>query len=299
MIGDPRILRGQDREQIRSPVLLAAFRGWNDAGDAASFAAQHLGRAWGVTKAASIDPEDFFDFQAVRPQVHLIDGETREITWPQNEFFTARLEGHDHDALILVGTEPNTHWRTFAGLIVEVAREHEVEFVITLGALLADVPHTRPVQITGTAVGRELIERLGLVRSRYEGPTGIVGVLHDAFARAEVESASLWAAVPHYLGVSPNPKAALALVDKVAQLVGWPVDVSALEAAAAHYEEKVNEMISDDEDASAYVRLLEERTDEREAAQLEEIDPSKLPSGDALAQEFERFLQDRSDDGEG
>ena len=187
--------------ELTSPTLLAAFRGWNDAGESATFAADHLRRVWGARKIASIDPEEFYDFQAVRPQVELADGYTRRITWPANELWAAQLgtEAALQDVVILIGTEPSHRWRTFSSLIVELAQGLGVELVITLGALLADVPHSRPVQITGTAGDQALVERLGLQRSRYEGPTGIVGVLHDAFGSAGIDSASLWAAVPHYL----------------------------------------------------------------------------------------------------
>ncbi len=276
--------------ELRDPVLIAAFRGWNDAGDAASFAASHLERVWSAEKIASIDPEDFYDFQAVRPHVRLVQGVTREITWPANEFFAAKLEGASRDAIILVGTEPNTRWRTFGSLILDMARKHKVGLAITLGALLADVPHSRPVPITGTAVDQELIERLGLVRSRYEGPTGIVGVLHDTFAQVGISSASLWAAVPHYLAVTPNPKAALALVGQAAELIGADADVSALEAASTEYEERVSELVASDDDVEAYVRLLEERADERAR---EMVDPLRMQSGEELAAELERFLKDR------
>jgi predicted ATP-grasp superfamily ATP-dependent carboligase len=279
---------------LRKPVMVAAFRGWNDAGDAASFAAQHLRRVWGAERFASIDPEEYFDFQAVRPHVSLVEGMTRKISWPSNEFSGAKLNEAPHDILVLVGTEPNMRWRTFASLIVDVARQRKVQLVVTLGALLADVPHSRPVQITGTAVDTELIERLGLQRSRYEGPTGIVGVLHDAFGRAGVASASLWAAVPHYLAVTPNPKAALALVEKAAELVGTAAATDDLARATKAYEDQVGEMVASDEDIQSYVRLLEERADERTR---DEIDPSQLPSGDALAAELERFLRNRPDGG--
>jgi proteasome assembly chaperone (PAC2) family protein len=281
-------------QKLREPVMVAAFRGWNDAGDAASFAAQHLGRSWRAERIASIDPEEFFDFQAVRPQVRLVDGITRKISWPANEFWVAHPPEASRDALILVGTEPNTRWRTFAGLVAAVAQHHEVQMVITLGALLADVPHSRPVQITGTAADAELVDRLGLRRSRYEGPTGIVGVLHDSFATSGIASASLWAAVPHYLAVTPNPKAALALVEKTVELVGLSAPVDDLARATAVYEQQVSEMVAGDEDVQAYVKLLEERADERAR---EEIDPAQLPSGDALAAELERFLRDRNQDG--
>jgi proteasome assembly chaperone (PAC2) family protein len=277
--------------ELRDPVMVAAFRGWNDAGDAASFAAQHLGRSWRSKKFAWIDPEEFFDFQSVRPQVKLTDGVTRQISWPSNEFFAAHLDGAPHDIVVLVGTEPNLRWRKFAGLVAEIAKTHGVGLVITLGALLADVPHSRPTQITGTAISSELVSRLGLKRSRYEGPTGIVGVLHDACGKAGIDSASLWAAVPHYLAVNPNPKAALALVEKTVELVGAPVAIDELARATTTYEEQVSEMVASDEDVQAYVRLLEQRADEGD----EEIDPSNLPSGDALADELEKFLRERGE----
>lgn len=289
---DQRITQHAEIE-LRDPVLVAAFRGWNDAGDAASFAASHLGRVWSAADLASIDPEDFYDFQAVRPQVELVDGTTRKISWPANEFRAARLAGARHDVILLVGTEPSTKWRTFSGLIVELAKEHGVKLVITLGALLADVPHSRPVQITGTAVDPELIQRLNLHRSRYEGPTGIVGVLHEAFSKAGIDSASLWAAVPHYLAVTPNPKAALALVERATQLLGTAAEIDDLVRATTIYEERVTEMVSGDEDVQAYVRMLEERTDEQE--DLEEMDPSQMPTGEDIAAELERFLRDKGD----
>jgi proteasome assembly chaperone (PAC2) family protein len=285
------MLTEHEHVELRDPVLVAAFRGWNDAGDAASFAAIHLGRVWSAAKIASIDPEEFYDFQVARPQVKLTEGLTRQITWPANEFWAAQLSERERDVILLVGTEPNTRWRAFTNLVVEVARRHGVKLAITLGALLADVPHSRPVQITGTAADPEQVERLGLQRSRYEGPTGIVGVLHDGFATAGIDSASLWAAVPHYLAVSPNPKAALALVTKATKLVGAAADVSDLERATAAYEQQVAEIVAQDEDVQAYVRLLEERTDEGQV----EIDPSKLPSGDSLAAEVERYLKEKNE----
>jgi proteasome assembly chaperone (PAC2) family protein len=274
--------------ELNRPVLVAAFRGWNDAGDAASFAASHLSRAWDSQRTASIDPEEFYDFQSVRPQVRLVEGFTREITWPANDFFAARPPDSARDVILLIGTEPNLRWPTFVRLVVDVARRYGVEFVVTLGALLADVPHSRPVQITGTAANSDLVERLGLTRSRYEGPTGIVGVLHDAFSSSGIDSASLWAAVPHYLAVTPNPKAALALVAKATELIGIPAELSALEKATTAYEERVAEVVASDEDVQTYVRLLEERSDEEET----QINPANLPSGDALAAELERFLRD-------
>lgn len=276
---------------LDNPIMVAAFRGWNDAGDAASFAALHLVRTWSAERLASIDPEEFYDFQAVRPMVELEDGITRKITWPSNEFMAAKLPGQPHDVIVLVGTEPNVKWRTFSSLVVSMARKYNVGMVITLGALLADVPHSRPVPITGTAISDELVQRLHLQRSRYEGPTGIVGVLHDALSQEGIDSASLWAAVPHYLAVSPNPKAALALVDKAVELIGAPAEVDDLQRATAAYEQRVSQMVAADDDVQAYVKMLEERLDERERE--EQIDPGELPSGDALAEELEQFLRER------
>jgi proteasome assembly chaperone (PAC2) family protein len=279
-----------DRIDLRDPVLVAAFKGWNDAGDAATFAAEHLARVWGAMRIASIDPEEFYDFQTVRPQVELIDGETRKITWPTNEFFAARLPGSPHDVIVLVGVEPSHRWKTFTKLVVEIARENHVGMIITLGALLADVPHSREVPVTGTAGNQELIDRLGLQRSRYEGPTGIVGVLHDACAGAGISSASLWGAVPHYLAVTPNPKAALALVHKAVALIGAPAEVDDLERASAAYEDRVTEVVASDEDVQGYVRLLEDRADDRDGGGL---DREEIPSGDALAEELEKYLRDQ------
>ena len=289
-MADDRFLVEERQVDLRKPILIAAFRGWNDAGDAATHAAQHLARAWSARRFASIDPEEFYDFQAVRPQVELVEGETRKITWPSNDFAAAQMSGLDNDIIILTGTEPNVKWKTFSQVVVDLASRHGVELVITFGALLADVPHSRPVQITGTAMDEGLIERLNLYRSRYEGPTGIVGVLHDAFANAKILSASLWAAVPHYLAITPNPKAALALVEKATELIGAPVEIDELVRATQVYEERVSEIVAADDDVQAYVRHLEERADDRD--QEEEI-----PSGDALAAELERYLREQGPQG--
>ena len=288
---DDQHIERNDEIRLNKPILIAAFRGWNDAGDAATFAASHLARVWNAKKVAGIDPEEFYDFQAVRPQVELDEGFTRRITWPSNEFHAARMSGAPHDVILLIGTEPNLRWKTFSRIVVDEARRNNVGFAITLGALLADVPHSRPVQITGTAADDELVKRLDLQRSRYEGPTGIVGVLHDAFARANVPSASLWAAVPHYLAVTPNPKAALALVDKAVQLTGFAADIGDLERAALGYDQRVADIVAADEDVQSYVTLLEERVDEQ--SHEERIDASSLPSGDALAAEVERYLREQ------
>src|SRR5512132_2262187 len=209
-------LRIDHRPELTRPIMVAAFRGWNDGAQAASLAAGYLAKTWGAERFAEVDPEDFFDFQATRPHVSLEEGLTRRIDWPETAFYHARPDGLDRDAVLLLGVEPNLRWRTFSGLVVDFARELEVELVVTLGALLADVPHTRDAPVTGSATDPALIEQLGLQASRYEGPTGIVGVVHDACKRANILSASLWAAVPHYVSLAPSPKAAAALCSRLA-----------------------------------------------------------------------------------
>ncbi len=265
-------------------MLIAAFEGWNDAAEAATTAARYLRDRWGARPFASIDPEEFYDFSSTRPQVKLAEEFTREIVWPANQLSAASLPSEQHDVVMLIGTEPQLRWRTFCAEVVGLATELEVEFVVTLGALLADVAHTRPVKVTGTAASPELIQRLGLQRSRYEGPTGIVGVLHDAFRRAQLPSASLWAAVPHYVGGTPSPKAALALVERAARIVEVPVVTADLSQLAVDYERQVSEVVQSDEDVAAYVSRLEETAD---AEGLE------LTSGEELAAEVQRFLREQ------
>jgi proteasome assembly chaperone (PAC2) family protein len=277
------------RPAVERPVLVAAFRGWNDGGQGASLAAGYLAKAWDARRFAEIDPEGFFDFQATRPQVRLEEGFTRRIDWPETVFFHARPHRLDRDAVLLMGVEPNLRWRTFSGLVVDFAKELGVELVVTLGALLADVPHTRPTPVTGSATDPELIERLGLQASRYEGPTGIVGVIHDACKGAGIPSASLWAAVPHYVSLAPSPKAAGALCDRLATLLGAEIDTTELDDAAEAYVKQVSEAIAADEETAAYVEDLERRADE--------IDESEIPSGESLAAELSRFLREREERG--
>jgi proteasome assembly chaperone (PAC2) family protein len=266
-------------------VLVAAFRGWNDGAQGASLALGYLAQAWAAERFADIDPEEFYDFQVTRPHVALVDGETRRVDWPETAFFHAPLPGAGRDAVLLLGIEPNLRWRAFTGAITELAQELGVELVVTLGALLADVPHTRPAPVTGSATDPELVSQLGLGASRYEGPTGIVGVLHDVCRAAGIPSASLWAAVPHYASLAASPKAALALSSRLADLVGADVDLGELQRASEAYEEQVSEAVAENEETAAYVRSLEERRD----ALGDELD---LPSGDALAEELTRFLRE-------
>jgi proteasome assembly chaperone (PAC2) family protein len=266
-------------------VLVAAFRGWNDGAQGATLAAGYLAQAWGAERFADIDPEEFYDFQVARPHVALVDGVTRRIDWPETAFFQAELPEAERDAVLLLGVEPNLRWRTFTEEVVGLAQETGVELVVTLGALLADVPHTRPAPVTGSASDPELAKELGLAASRYEGPTGIVGVLHDACRAAGLSSASLWAAVPHYASLAASPKAALALSVRLTDLLGVEVDLEDLEHAADAYERQVSEAVAQDEETEAYVRELERRRD----TLGDELD---VPSGDALAAELTRFLRE-------
>ncbi len=279
------------RPRLRSPVLIAAFTGWNDAGDAASLAVKYLGDGWDADPVASIDPEEFFEFQATRPQVRLVDGENREIDWPGNDFHAAITEG-PNDIVLLLGTEPQLKWRRFCAEVLEVARALDVSQVVTLGALLADVAHNRPVALIGTASDNELIERYGLERSRYEGPTGITGVLSHICAKEGIPAMSLWAAVPHYVGGAPSPKAALALVQRAGEVVGAPVRTAALEIAATAYEREIDQLVEDDEDLQGYVARIEELRAEEEAE-----DHAEGVSGERLVAEVEQFLRERRRDG--
>ena len=284
-------LRFAARPSLERPVLIAAFRGWNDGGQGATLAGGYLARVWEAERFADIDPEGFVDFQSNRPHVSLDEGLTRTIEWPENAFYHARIPGSDRDAILLLGVEPSLRWRTFSGLVVGLAREFGCDLVVTLGSLLADVPHTRAAPVTGAASDPALVESLGLQHSRYEGPTGIVGVLQDACRDAGLPAASLWAAVPHYVSLAPSPRAARALCDRLASLLGVAIDTAELAEAEEAYSEQVTEAVSSDADTAAYVEELERRTDELD---LEEHE--NLPSGDTLAAELTRFLRERDEE---
>ncbi|MDE3189547.1 MAG: PAC2 family protein [Acidobacteriota bacterium] len=277
------------RPELERPVLIAAFRGWNDGGQGASLGAAYLAKQWNAARFAEIEPEGFFDFQAVRPHVSLVDGETRRVDWPDNGFFHASIPGANRDAVLLLGIEPNLRWQTFSSLVLELARDLGVEMVVTFGSLLADVPHTRPAPVTAAATDPRLVARLGLEASRYEGPTGIVGIVHDRCREADIASVSLWAAVPHYVSLAPSPRAALALVRRFGELLHVDVDLRELDQAAAEYAEQVSEAVSTDAETAAYVEELEQRVD---ALAPEDAD---LPSGDTLAAELTRFLREREE----
>jgi len=285
-------LRIDERPTLRRPVLIAAFRGWNDGGQAATLAGGTLARVWDARRFAEIDPEGFVDFQATRPTVSLDKGMMRQIEWPETAFHVAAIPGADRDAVILLGVEPNFRWRAFNELVVGLARDLGVELVVTLGALLADVPHTRAAPVTGAASDPSLVEELGLQPSRYEGPTGIVGVLHDAFREAGIPSVSLWSAVPHYVSLAPSPRAARALCDRLGELLGVTIDVTELEEAEEIYAEQITEAVASDPETAAYVEELERRAD----TIGELIDEVDLPTGESLAAELSRFLRDRETD---
>ena len=265
-------------------MVIAAFEGWNDAGDAASSAVRWFGDRWEASPFADIDPEEFFDFTSTRPEVRIEDDE-RVVDWPTNQFLAGKLAGTDRDVILVQGVEPQLRWRTFCDLILDVAQTYGASMVVTLGALLAEVPHSRPVNVIGTAYEPEMVEHLGLEQSRYEGPTGIVGVLHSRCRVLGLSSASLWAAVPTYVPGAPSPKATLALVEKTAALLDVSVLTTDLEIAAASYVRQISELVDDDDETRDYVSALEQRHDEAVA--------SGEP-GDLVA-EVERFLRERGD----
>lgn len=287
-------LRITERPALTRPVLIAAFKGWNDGGQAATLAAGFLARHWGAERFADVDPEGFLDFQAVRPTVVLDDGVTRRVEWPENVFLHAAIPGLDRDAVILLGVEPNYRWRAFTDLVTGLAADLGVELVVTLGALLADVPHTRAAPVTGAATDPRLVEELGLQLSRYEGPTGIVGVLHDACRRREIRSVSLWSAVPHYVSLVPSPRAAKALCERLGDLLETSLDLSELAEAEAAYASQVSEAVASDAETAAYVEELERRADTIDLF----TEAGDLPSGDALAAELTKFLREREQRGE-
>ncbi|MDQ1286580.1 MAG: hypothetical protein QG622_145 [Actinomycetota bacterium] len=270
---------------LRDPVMVAAFEGWNDAGEAASGAVTHLRRIWGAHLFAEFDPEDYHDFQVNRPQTTLEDGR-RKITWPTTRLYWARPPGASRDVVLVSGIEPSMRWRGYVSEVLGYAAGLDAGLLVTLGALLADVPHTRPIPVTATSDDPELVRALDVEPSHYEGPTGIVGVLQDAAARVGISGLSLWAAVPHYVGQSPSPKAILALLRRVEELLDVAVPLGDLPDDAQAWEHGVNELADEDGEIAEYVRQLEEAKD---TADLPEA------SGEAIAREFERYLRRRDD----
>jgi proteasome assembly chaperone (PAC2) family protein len=282
------------RPELERPVLIAGFTGWNDAAEAASLAVSTIGEQWGAKRFGGFDGEEFYDYQTTRPQIKLVEGVTRTIEWPENELSAteARVGALDGSgAILLSGPEPNFRWRTFSQAVVDLARELDVRLVITLGALLADVPHSRPVSVAANAQDPSLVDNLGLTASRYEGPTGITGVLHRYCASKNLPSVSFWASVPHYLPSVPSAPAALALIQSLSNLLGTSFDTAHLESSSEDYQRQVSVAVAQDSDLASYVRTLEERYD----AQTESGERN-LPSGDELAKELERFLREKGEE---
>jgi hypothetical protein len=302
-------VRWIDRPELRRPALIAAFQGWNDAGDAATDAVRWLTRSTGATPIATLDPEEYLDFQAARPTVELIDGVLRTVNWPALTFSATRMAS-GRDLVLMLGIEPNLKWKAFCDDVVAVARTTGSEIVVTLGALLGDTPHSRPIRCTGSATDDVLAARLGMERSRYEGPTGIVGVLHDAVRRLDFPSASIWAPVPHYVASPPNPKATRAILDKLAGLLDLQLDLTDLDIASAAWERSVADVVASDSEVTGYVARLEARYDESLTGAFTEdegededdeadddwLDEDDLPSGDSLAEDFERYLREHRED---
>ncbi|GAB3127101.1 PAC2 family protein [Tsukamurella serpentis] len=280
--------------ELERPVLIAAFEGWNDAGDAASGAVEHLELSWDAQLITEVDSDDFYDFQVNRPTIKQVDGVTRAVQWPSTTLSVCRPPKADRDVVLLRGIEPNFRWRVFCEQLISVFTELRIDTVVILGSLLVDTPHTRPVPVTGAGYDADSAKRYGLEQNRYEGPTGITGVLQDACVRAGVPAISFWAAVPHYVSQPPNPKATVALLQRVEQVLDLAVPLGDLPVRAEEWESAVSEMTEDDEDVAAYVRGLEERGDE----EAERENAEQNIDAEALAAEFEKYLR-RRDPGTG
>jgi proteasome assembly chaperone (PAC2) family protein len=285
------VFDGTGWPELVNPILVAAFEGWNDAGDAASGAVEHLELVWDAQPLTEIDPDDYYDFQVNRPTVSLVDGVSRRISWPTTRFSVCRPPGAEFDLVIVRGIEPNMRWRSFCDELLGVIRELDVRIVVTLGALLSDTPHTRPTTVTGTSYDADSAARYGLEKSRYEGPSGIVGVLQDACVAAGIPAISFWAGVPHYVSQPPNPKATLALLHSVEEVLDLPVPLAELPQQSDEWQKLVDEMAAEDDEVTDYIRNLEERDDEIDRSQLHGA------SGDAIAREFERYLRRRDHGG--
>ena len=276
-----------DLPELTDPVMIAAFEGWNDAGEAATSAVEHLARVWDAEPFAALDPEEYYDFQVNRPTVGVDADGHRRVTWPTTRLLAARVPSLGRDVVIVDGIEPSMRWRGYAVELLECAERMGVTAIITIGALLADVPHTRPIPITATSDDPSMLDNLDVEQSRYEGPTGIVGVLSDAAVQAGLPSVSLWAAVPHYAGAGPSPKASLALLRRVEDLLDVPIPLEDLPELAQAWERGVDELAEGDSEVGDYVRALEQAKDTTELPEA---------SGEAIAQEFERYLRRRDDD---
>lgn len=285
-----------ERPTLRKPILLVAFEGWNDAAEAATSAVEHLQEIWDATSFATIDPEEFYDFTEVRPTVRVVGQNQRQIDWPTNEFFYHRSPDHDQDFILLLGVEPSLKWRRFTEAIIGVAREFGVTTFVSIGALLSDVPHGRDARVVVSATDPKLRQRIGRARtgSRYEGPTGIVGILHDAFTKAGIPGASMWGHAPHYLSASPNPVVTLGILRRVAEIFELELDLHELEGEAATFVSQVNEAVSRDPEASSYIHQLEAQSEEDEDEDSEPT-PRHPSTGKSLIEDVEDFLRRRFD----
>jgi proteasome assembly chaperone (PAC2) family protein len=279
---------------LRNPVMIVAFSGWNDAAEAASGAVEHLLSGWRDKSddvlpelIAQVESEDYYDFQVNRPQVSIDESQIRSITWPSTQVFGLAVPSMPRDLVIVTGVEPSMRWKSFTSDLLDLADDLEVSLVVTLGSLLADTPHTRPITVTGTGAHLSIADRLGVSVSKYEGPTGILGIIQDACMRRGVDAISLWAAVPHYAASSPSPKVTLALVNTLEEFLDVSIPLSDLPERADIWEKEVNDLAAEDSEVADYVKALEESKD---AAELPEV------SGDSIAKEFERYLRRQKED---
>ena len=268
--------------ELRNPILIAAFEGWNDAGESASGAISHLLTMWKHQQIAHLDPEEYYDFQVNRPSIKVDEKIVREIIWPNTRVFAVSTPHLENDFLIVKGIEPSMRWQSFVSELLDLADDYEVSLLVTMGALLADTPHSRPISVTGSGSHPDVAERLGVEISRYEGPTGILGVLQDAANRRGLDAVSLWAAVPHYVSTPPSPKASLALVNALEDFLEISISQGDLPERALEWEKSVDQMAAEDSEVGDYVRQLEKSKD---ASDLPEM------SGELLAREVERFLR--------
>jgi proteasome assembly chaperone (PAC2) family protein len=289
---DPRTGASGGPPRLVEPVMIAAFEGWNDAGEAASTALEHLELSWDATPLASIDPEEYYDFQVTRPHVRLTDGVTRKIEWQTTRLSVAKLPGTERHVVLVNGIEPNLRWRSFCRELLDYVDKLGVTKVITLGALLTDTPHTRPTPVSGISYDKSSAGELRVEPSSYQGPTGIVGVFQNACVEAGVPAVSFWASVPHYVSQARVPKAAVALLHRVEEVLDVEVPLGGLPEQAEEWERTVSEMAEADDEVREYVRQLEEQA-EAEGDALPEAD------GDAIAADFERYLRRRGTGGSG
>jgi proteasome assembly chaperone (PAC2) family protein len=285
--------------ELDHPNVIAAFSGWNDAGQSATTAVRYLVDAWKARPFARLDPEEFYSFTDTRPQIRIVDGNERELSWPKNEFFSFDGNTVSPAAVLMIGVEPNLKWRTYCGEIVRLARSLGARRLVTLGSLITDAVHTRPVPLTGFSTDSDVQARLAsrsITRSSYEGPTGIVGVLHDACRRAELPAASVWAATPYYLGGTPNPKTALGLLDAIDEALALRLDLTELRAVAGEFERQVSLAVRDNDEVQQQIRVLEERYDAQGPAAAPQAPPAELPDSGSILADVERLLREQRND---